>query len=89
MMLCSQTKVVRADDGSWHMYAASFGHDAGLGSWLSNSRVIHSMSSAPEGTYVPRGMCCVIRMCARQHQVAEVACYRLREDTDGVRQPPF
>ena len=23
-------------------------------------------------------------MCARQHQVAEVACYRLREDTDGV-----
>ena len=34
---------------------------------------------------VPRGMCCVIRMCARQHQVAEVACYRLRQDTGGVR----
>ena len=34
---------------------------------------------------VPKGMCWVIRMCARQHQVAEGACYRLREDTDGVR----
>ena len=25
---------------------------------------------------------------ARQHEVAEVACYRPREDTDGVRRPP-
>ena len=28
-------------------------------------------------------------MCARQHKVAEVASYRPREDTDGVRRPPF
>ena len=37
---------------------------------------------------VPRGICCVIRTCARQHQVAEVACYRLREDTGRVHRPP-
>ena len=30
---------------------------------------------------VPRGMCCVIRMCARQHQVAEVALSRCKERT--------
>ena len=27
-------------------------------------------------------MCYIIRMFARQHQVAEVACYRLREGTE-------
>ena len=26
---------------------------------------------------------------ARQHNVVEVACYRPREDTDGVRRPLF
>jgi hypothetical protein len=33
------------------MYAASFGHDAGLGSWLSNSRVVHAVSDTPFGPY--------------------------------------
>ena len=44
-------EAVQADDDSWHMYAASFGHDAALGSWLSDSRVIHAVSEHPEGPY--------------------------------------
>ena len=44
-------EVVQSDDGKWHMYAASFGHNAGLGSWLSNSRVVHAVAAAPRGPY--------------------------------------
>ena len=33
------------------MYAASFGDNAGLGSWLSNSRVVHGVAQAPQGPY--------------------------------------
>ena len=40
-------EAVQADDGSYHMYAASFGHDEALGSWLSNSRVVVSPRAAP------------------------------------------
>ena len=42
-------EVVMDDNGTWHMYAASFGHDKALGSWLSDSRVIHSTAAAPQG----------------------------------------
>ena len=39
------------DDGRWHMYAASFGNNKALGSWLSNSRVVHGVAAHPEGPY--------------------------------------
>ena len=42
---------MQSDDGRYHMYAASFGHDAALGSWLSNSRVVHAVAQIPEGPY--------------------------------------
>ena len=42
---------VQADDGSYHMYAASFGKDEALGSWLANSRVVHAIAQRPQGPY--------------------------------------
>jgi hypothetical protein len=37
-------EAVEGDDGQFHMYAASFGQDKALGSWLSNSRVVASQA---------------------------------------------
>jgi hypothetical protein len=49
---------VRADDGSWHVYAASFARDTTLSAWLSLSRVVHGRSEAgrPEGPYTLQGV---------------------------------
>jgi hypothetical protein len=45
-------EAVRGDnDTDWHIYAASFDNDRGLGSWLSNSRVVHGVASSPTGPY--------------------------------------
>jgi hypothetical protein len=45
-------EAVRGDnDTDWHIYAASFDNDGTLSRWLSNSRVVHGVSSSPEGPY--------------------------------------
>eukprot|EP00937_MAST-01D_sp_MAST-1D-sp2_P001284 g1284.t1 len=50
-------EAVRADDGSWHIYAASFAGNTTLGSWLSKSRVVHASSATgPAGPYTLAGV---------------------------------
>jgi hypothetical protein len=44
-------EAVQDDQGNFHMYAASFGQDKALGSWLTNSRVVHAVSKTPFGPY--------------------------------------
>lgn len=44
--------IVQADDGSFHMYAASFADNAKLDLWLEKSRVVHANSSNAAGPYV-------------------------------------
>ena len=44
-------EAVEGDDGKYHMFAASFGNDEALGSWLSNSRVVHAVADRPMGPY--------------------------------------
>ena len=45
-------EAVEGDDGAWHVYAAAFAKDGGLGSWLQESRVVHGVSpSGPHGPY--------------------------------------
>ena len=45
-------EAVEGDDGAWHVYAAAFAKDGGLGSWLQESRVVHGVSpSGPNGPY--------------------------------------
>jgi hypothetical protein len=43
--------VVRGDEGDYHLYAAAFGLGCNLGSWHSNSFVMHGVASAPAGPY--------------------------------------
>ncbi len=43
--------VLRGDDGDYHLYAAAFGLGCGLGTWHSNSFVMHGVSSTPAGPY--------------------------------------
>jgi hypothetical protein len=47
--------VVRADDGTFHMYAAMMTDNTTLQSWLTNSVVLHAVAPAghPEGPYEP------------------------------------
>lgn len=40
--------VLRGDDGMWHMYAAEITGGCGMNVWLSNSRVVHAISTDPE-----------------------------------------
>ena len=44
---------VQDDQGNWHMYAASFGNNKDLKSWLTDSRVVHGISNtSASGPYV-------------------------------------
>jgi hypothetical protein len=43
--------VTQADDGSYHMLASEMMEHCGIGSWTSNSHVVHAVSSTPGGTY--------------------------------------
>jgi hypothetical protein len=43
--------VLRADDGEYHLYAAAFGLGCNLGSWHSNSFVVHGVSDVAAGPY--------------------------------------
>ena len=46
-------EAVRGDnDTDWHIYAASFDNDKGLGVWLDNSRVVHGVGTSPFGPYL-------------------------------------
>lgn len=45
-------EAVRADDGSYHIYAAGFDHNSSLSAWLHQSRVVHGRSAHdPLGPY--------------------------------------
>jgi hypothetical protein len=45
-------EAVRADDGSYHMFAAAFDNNSTLSSWLQQSRVVHAKSTTgPLGPY--------------------------------------
>lgn len=45
-------EVVESDDHKFHIFAASFGNNDALGSWLENSRVVHGVADFPKGPYV-------------------------------------
>ena len=38
-------------DGRWHMFAAEMINDCGIDYWEPNSRVVHAVSSSPEGPF--------------------------------------
>ena len=50
--------VVRADDGSFHMYAAMMTANRTMQAWLTNSVVLHAIapSGHPQGPYTPAGV---------------------------------
>jgi len=49
-------EAVRADDGTYHVYAAGFASNANLGGWLSVSRVVHGSAKAATGPYTFEGI---------------------------------
>lgn len=40
------------DYGTWHMWAARMVGHCGIGSWLSNSEIVHATANSPTGSYV-------------------------------------
>jgi len=43
--------VIRADDGSYHMFVSFISRDCALGSWKFNSVIHHAVSEQPDGPY--------------------------------------
>ena len=44
--------VIVDNDGVFHMWAARMTHHCGIGSWLSNSEIVHATSPSPTGAFV-------------------------------------
>ena len=44
------------DDGAFHMFASRMTGNCGIGSWLSNSEVVHATSTSPTGAFAVRGV---------------------------------
>ena len=43
--------VVEGDDGRFHLFAAGFVEDCGIGGWETNSEVIHAVGASPGGPF--------------------------------------
>eukprot|EP00039_Didymoeca_costata_P010375 m.139653 g.139653 ORF g.139653 m.139653 type:complete len:515 (+) comp14804_c2_seq1:145-1689(+) len=85
--------VVKGDDNKWHMYASSFQYNASLmgnngsAGWITNSDVLHAVSSTPEGPYVasdialgPRGRIYRQPNCTLKPGVPGIVCDVIQAD---------
>jgi hypothetical protein len=43
--------VLKADDGKYHIWAASFTKNCGINEWDTNSQIVHATASAPDGPF--------------------------------------
>lgn len=45
------SSVIKGEDGNYHMFASRWSKDVGFGNWVTNSQIVHAISSHPEGPY--------------------------------------